>query len=147
MLMLLSSCLVCANACSLWLGIYPSDGAQLTNVDHVLKGVGGLSSLRYLSMMHNPCTPDCFAKGKDAEDYATFRLHIIFKIGSLCCLDYQDISPAEREKAGAVGAFAKTASPRETGGGGAAVLELTIDDAVDEVDDDHLTRGSEFQPA
>ena len=40
-------------------------------------------------MMHNPCTPDCFAAGKDAGDYATFRLHVIFKIGTLCCLDYQ----------------------------------------------------------
>ena len=96
-------------------------------------------------MMHNPCTPDCFAKGKDAEDYATFRLHIIFKIGTLCCLDYQDISPAEREKASAVGAFAKTASPREAGGGGAvSSLDLTIDDAVGEVEDDHLSRKSEF---
>ena len=143
--MLLLFCLVCARACALWLVIYPSDVAQLTNVDHVLKGVGGLSSLRYLSMMHNPCTPDCFAKGKDAEDYATFRLHIIFKIGTLCCLDYQDISPAEREKASAVGAFAKTASPREAGGGGAvSSLDLTIDDAVGEVEDDHLSRKSEF---
>ena len=95
--------------------------------------------------MHNPCTPDCFAKGKDMEDYAKFRLHIIFKIGTLCCLDYQDITPAEREKASAVGAFAKTASPRETSGGSAEpTLELDIDAAVGEVEDDTQTRGSEF---
>lgn len=123
-----------------------SDIAQLTNVDHILKGAGGLTNLRYLSLMHNPCTPDCFAAGKDAEDYAKFRLHIIFKIGTLCCLDFQDITPAERKKASAVGAFAKTASPRETNGvgGGPEVPELTIDAAVGEVEDDVRTRGSEF---
>eukprot|EP01046_Picozoa_sp_COSAG06_P027644 COSAG06_NODE_2453_length_6854_cov_6.728463_12_plen_195_part_00 len=124
---------------------------QLTNVDHILKGVAGLSSLRYLSVMHNPCTPDCFAAGKDVDDYAKFRLHIIYKIQSLCCLDYQDVTPGEREKASAVGAFAKTASPREAGGGGgggaSSAALADVDAAVGEVEDDSLTRGSESHPS
>lgn len=108
---------------------------KLSNVDHVLKGCASLPSLRYLSMMHCPCTPDCFAAGKDKDDYAKHRLYIIFKIKSLICLDFQDITEEEKSMAAAKGGFARTASPRESGGGGAqAEPSGPVAAAVDDVE-------------
>ena len=109
---------------------------QLTDVDALLKSIESFKSLRYLMMMHNPGVPDMFAAEKDLSDYAKHRLYVIFKISSLACLDYQDVTEEERAEASVRGGFAKTASPAEAeddGGAAAAVAE-----AVGDVADDSL---------
>lgn len=92
-------------------------------------------------MMHNPCTPDCFAAGKDMDDYAKHRLYIIFKIKGLICLDFQDITAEEKSLAGAKGGFARTASPRESGGGAEPEPSGPVAAAVDDVEVDDAERG------
>ena len=102
----------------------------------MLKSIESFKSLRYLMMMHNPGVPDMFAAEKDLSDYAKHRLYVIFKISSLACLDYQDVTEEERAEASVRGGFAKTASPAEAEDDGGAAA--TVAEAVGDVADDSL---------
>lgn len=67
-------------------------------------------NLTFLSMLKNPACPNYFI-GKDAKDYARYRLFVLHRLPGLKFLDSSPVTASERAEAKRVGHLMRVARP------------------------------------